>query len=156
MARGWLKNLAFAFALACPGIAAAQAQPVVPVEEPATVAPPVVQSEPDAPQQSVPAPLPSVTAAVRSEVRALRSGPLLIHGNYCGIGNRPGSEPIDSLDIACMHHDACTHTGSLPSCACDDRLRAEATAVARDPATPPDVQAVAIATAASMTVLLCK
>ncbi len=92
----------------------------------------------------------------KSGITALRSGPLLIHGNYCGIGNRPGTEPVDALDTACMHHDACTTTGTLPSCACDDGLRADATLVAQDPATPPDVRAVALATAAGMAVLICK
>lgn len=98
----------------------------------------------------------ALSQIVTSEIKVLRSGPLLIHGNYCGIGNRPGSTPVDPLDTACMHHDTCTKTGTLPSCDCDDRLRAEATAVARDAETPPDVQAVALATAASMTVLICR
>ena len=102
------------------------------------------------------APLPALSRVVKDEVKALRSGPLLIHGNYCGIGNRPGAAPIDPLDVACMHHDACTQSGVLPSCACDDRLRAEASAVAQDPQTPASLQAVALVTAASMTVLLCR
>lgn len=98
----------------------------------------------------------SVGAAVKDDVKALRRGPLLIHGNYCGIGNRPGAPPIDTLDAACMRHDACTRAGKLPSCACDDRLRLEAGTIARDPATPADVQVLAAATTASMAVLICK
>jgi hypothetical protein len=93
---------------------------------------------------------------VKAIVKDLRRGPLLIHGNYCGIGNRPGTAPIDALDAACMRHDACTQTGQLPTCACDERLRIEATAIARDPRTRPDVQAIAAATAGGMTILLCK
>ncbi len=97
-----------------------------------------------------------IGAAARDDIKALRRGPLLIHGNYCGIGNRPGTPPIDALDAACMRHDACTQTGNLPSCRCDDRLRTEATEVAQDPATPADVAALATATAASMKILICK
>ena len=95
-------------------------------------------------------------AAARDDIKALRRGPLLIHGNYCGIGNRPGAPPIDALDAACMRHDACTHTNDLPSCRCDDRLRAEADEIAHDPATPAEIAALATATAASMTLLVCK
>ena len=95
-------------------------------------------------------------AAAKDDIRALRRGPLLIHGNYCGIGNRPGAAPIDDLDAACMRHDACTHTGSIPNCRCDDRLRAEATEIAKDSAIRPDVRAIAAATAAGMAVLICK
>ena len=97
-----------------------------------------------------------IGAAARDDIKALRRGPLLIHGNYCGIGNRPGSSPVDTLDAACMRHDACTHTGGIPSCRCDDRLRAEALEIAQDPATRPDIAALATATAASMVVLVCR
>ena len=97
-----------------------------------------------------------IGAAARDDIKALRRGPLLIHGTYCGIGNRPGAPPIDALDAACMRHDACTHTNDMPSCRCDDRLRAEATEIAQDPATPTDIAALATATAASMAILVCK
>ena len=30
---------------------------------------------------------------------------MLIHGNYCGIGNRPGTPPVDLLDAAQVHGD---------------------------------------------------
>jgi hypothetical protein len=93
--------------------------------------------------------------AAKDDVEALRRGPLLIHGNYCGIGNRPGTEPTDALDVACMRHDACTPTGGLPSCACDQRFRAEATAVAEDPTTPADLKVTAVAAAAAIAVLVC-
>ncbi len=111
--------------------------------------------DPAPPEQTAVA-APSLSRIVKEEIKVLRSGPLLVHGNYCGIGNRSNAVPADPLDLACMHHDACTRTGALPSCACDDRLRAEATAVAQDPATPADVQAIALATAASMAVLICR
>jgi hypothetical protein len=97
-----------------------------------------------------------IKQAVKKDIAILRSGPLLIHGNYCGIGNRPGREPIDALDTACMHHDGCTRTGQLPSCACDNRLRDEALAIAKDPGTPPDIQALALTMVGSMTILICK
>lgn len=95
-------------------------------------------------------------SAARDDIKALRRGPLLIHGNYCGIGNRPGAPPVDALDAACMRHDACTHENDLPSCRCDDRLRIEADEVAHDPATPAEVATLAAATAASMSILICK
>lgn len=98
----------------------------------------------------------SIDKAVKDDVKALRRGPLLIHGNYCGIGNRPGTLPIDALDAACERHDACTHTGTLPSCTCDNRLREEANEIAQDPKTPAEVQALAVAMVGSMTVLVCK
>ena len=65
-------------------------------------------------------------------------GALLIHGNFCGPGNRgPGYPPVDALDAACMRHDACTPLpGNLPHCACRDRLHVEAGRVAHNPATP--------------------
>ena len=97
-----------------------------------------------------------IGAAARDDIKALRRGPLLIHGNYCGIGNRPGATPVDELDAACMRHDACTHTGSVPGCRCDDRLRTEAAEIAQDPSTRPDIRAIAAATAAGMAVLICK
>lgn len=97
-----------------------------------------------------------VGTAVEDDVKALRRGPLLIHGNYCGIGNRPGTPPVDLLDAACMRHDACTHTGQAPNCTCDDRLHDEALSVARDPRTPADLKVLATGVAASMAVLVCE
>lgn len=61
----------------------------------------------------------------------LAPGALLIHGNYCGIGNNgPGMPPIDALDAACMHHDSCTPDEGLPRCACNARFARETRAVA--------------------------
>ena len=98
----------------------------------------------------------SIGDAMKDDVKALRRGPLLIHGNYCGVGNRPGAPPVDALDAACMRHDACTKTDKLPACACDDRLRLEATDIVQDPQTRADIRALAIATASAMAVLVCK
>jgi tRNA(fMet)-specific endonuclease VapC len=72
-----------------------------------------------------------------------RSPSLLIHGNYCGPGNNAPLPPIDALDLACAHHDACTPDGGLPSPACNARLRREADAVAHDPRQPEDLRALA-------------
>ena len=97
-----------------------------------------------------------IAATTKDDVKALRRGPLLIHGNYCGIGNRPGTPAVDLLDAACMRHDACTHTGNLPSCSCDNRLHDEAVAIAQDGRTPVEIKALAATMAASMVVLICK
>ncbi len=71
-------------------------------------------------------------------------GSVLIHGNFCGPGNRgPGHPPIDALDLACARHDACSPplaSGRWATCACHDRLHAEADLVARDPRTSPPVR----------------
>ena len=83
-------------------------------------------------------------------------GALLIHGNYCGLGNRAGRPPIDALDAACMHHDACMPAKGLVSCGCMARLQQEAEAVARDPAQPADVQILASTTAATAALALCE
>lgn len=83
-------------------------------------------------------------------------GALLIHGNYCGLGNRAGRPPIDALDAACMHHDACMPAKGLVSCGCMARLQHEAEAVARDPAQPADVQLLASTTAATAALALCE
>lgn len=75
---------------------------------------------------------------------AIPRGALVFHGNYCGPGNRgPGLPPVDALDRACMHHDACTPSGGLPACACNDRLRREAAAVSGSPRQPQDLRSLA-------------
>ncbi|MET0969025.1 MAG: hypothetical protein ABWY18_07480 [Tardiphaga sp.] len=83
------------------------------------------------------------------------NGATLIHGNYCGAGNRPGKPPIDALDLACMNHDACSPTGAMPTCECNLRLRDEAFAVSRDPRQTPELRSLASLTAAAATVMLC-
>jgi hypothetical protein len=88
---------------------------------------------------------------------AVKHGELVFHGNYCGVGNRKGADPIDALDEACMHHDACTPTGKIQSCACNARLAEEALAITRDPAQPAELQALAslTATAATAGMVMC-
>lgn len=93
---------------------------------------------------------------VASAAAPIDKGALLIHGNYCGLGNRPGRPPIDALDAACMHHDACMPATGLPSCGCMVRLQREAEAGARDPAQPADVQILASTTAATAGLALCE
>ena len=83
-------------------------------------------------------------------------GAFLFHGNYCGPGNRPGTQPVDALDAACMRHDACAPSEGLPSCACNARLQYEAAAVARNPVQPPNIQFLASVTAAGAVLLLCQ
>lgn len=82
-------------------------------------------------------------------------GATLIHGNYCGAGNRPGKPPIDALDLACMNHDACSPTGGMPTCECNARLRDEALAVSRDPRQAPELRSLASLTAAAASVMIC-
>ena len=152
---------------------ATQALPAVPPPLPDAPAPrtplPVEPAPQIAPQATVPLTPPQLVekslhdlwrgnlpAVVKDDVAALRRGPLLIHGNYCGIGNRPGLEPTDPLDAACMHHDACTTDGKMPPCACDDRLRLASTAIAEDPGTAPEMKALALSVAASMAILVCR
>lgn len=86
-------------------------------------------------------------------------GALLIHGNFCGPGNRgPGYAPIDALDLACAHHDACwpdPALGLLPACACNRRLEVEAGLVARDPWSPVETRQTARFIADFATALPC-
>lgn len=80
----------------------------------------------------------------------------VFHGNYCGVGNNgPGLPPIDALDAACMHHDACTPTGRLPSCACNARFLHETRAVSVSPAQPDDLKALATVVEAAIPVIPC-
>ena len=75
---------------------------------------------------------------------AANGGPtFLLHGNYCGPGNNAPLPPIDALDAACAHHDACTPSIGLPTKACNLRLEREAGAVSRDPRQRDDVRAMA-------------
>ena len=74
---------------------------------------------------------------------------MLIHGNYCGLGNNAPLPPIDALDAACARHDACTPNNGLPSRACNLRFQNEATFISRDPRQPDDLRALAGFLAAS-------
>jgi hypothetical protein len=90
---------------------------------------------------------------------SLDRGALLFHGNYCGPGNRAPAPPIDALDAACMHHDACSPdigSGRVPACGCNRRLRYEATMVARDPRQPDDLRKTAQSVADGALLLPCR
>ncbi len=78
---------------------------------------------------------------------------LLVHGNYCGLGNRAPLPPVDALDRACARHDACTPPGGLPSRVCNLDLLREADLISRDPRQPDDVRAAAGFVAFSAAVL---
>ena len=81
----------------------------------------------------------------------------VFHGNYCGLGNNgPGLPPTDALDAACMHHDACTPTGRVPSCACNARFLRESHAVAGSAAQPDDLKALAIMVEAAVPIIPCR
>lgn len=94
-------------------------------------------------------------SGLRSNPAVATDGATLIHGNYCGAGNRPGKPPIDALDLACMNHDACSPTGGVPTCECNARLRDEAAAVSRDPRQAPELRSLASLTAAAATMMIC-
>lgn len=82
---------------------------------------------------------------------------VLIHGNYCGPGNRSPLSPIDALDKACMHHDACSPPrGSLASCACNDRLNREASLVADNVGEPDSLRDTAEFIAGTALALPCR
>lgn len=87
-------------------------------------------------------------------------GAFLIHGNFCGPGNRgPAYSPIDALDLACAHHDSCSprmDSGQLPHCSCHDRLHEEAGLVAVDPNEPASVRKTARFIADGALVLPCE
>ncbi|GJE25219.1 hypothetical protein LKMONMHP_0052 [Methylobacterium organophilum] len=83
-------------------------------------------------QEGLSAP-PPITLPIAPQDNPLSNGDLVFYGNYCGPGSKgPGLPPIDALDAACMHHDACSPavgSGALPSCGCNRRLYKEARAV---------------------------
>ena len=82
-------------------------------------------------------------ALAGSPIAHAQGSALLIYGNYCGPGNNAPLPPIDALDAACAHHDACTpdrDSGLLPTCGCNRRLQIEAGAVARNPYTPSETR----------------
>lgn len=81
----------------------------------------------------------------------------VFHGNYCGPGdNGPGLPPTDALDLACMHHDACTPEGGIPSCACNARFARETRAVVNSSRQPDDLRALAGLVEAAIPVIPCE
>ncbi|KQT46829.1 hypothetical protein ASG52_12240 [Methylobacterium sp. Leaf456] len=106
---------------------------------------------PDAPEIEMPA-----TPKLGSN---LPKGALVFHGNYCGPGSRgAGLPPVDALDRACMHHDACSPPAGrgLPSCACNDQLEREASLVAHTPRLREDLRTTAEFVAVGAKVLACE
>lgn len=86
-----------------------------------------------------------------------RRGNLLIYGNYCGPGNRAPAAPIDALDRACMHHDACSPPrGEIATCGCNGRLHREAEAVAQTPGLPDDTRDMATFIADAALAMPCR
>ena len=87
----------------------------------------------------------------------LTDGSLLIHGNYCGPGNRGYDKtPVDALDAACRHHDLCTPDNGLPSCSCNARLSREAARVARNRRQSADLRQLAAIVASAATIPICQ
>jgi len=93
-----------------------------------------------------------VSPSLAQTASLARRPTILIHGNYCGPGNNAPLAPIDALDTACAHHDACTPDVGLPSKACNDHLRIAAERLANDPRQPPDLRMASgfVASAAAM------
>lgn len=79
---------------------------------------------------------------------------VLIHGNYCGPGNRAPLAPIDALDAACARHDACTPEGALPAKSCNLRLQHEAAMISEDPRQPQDLRFMAGLVSAGASMML--
>ncbi|MDB5505052.1 MAG: hypothetical protein JWR89_4954 [Tardiphaga sp.] len=96
-------------------------------------------------------------AAAADTPAPVKNGELVFHGNYCGVGNRAGADPIDALDAACMHHDACTPSGKVQSCACNAKLVEETGAIMQDPTQSSELKALAslTGTAAAAGMVLC-
>jgi hypothetical protein len=96
-------------------------------------------------------------AAAADTPAVVKNGELVFHGNYCGVGNRAGADPIDALDAACMHHDACTPSGGIQTCACNGRLVEEAGAIVQDPRQSAELKSLAtlVGAAAAAGMTLC-
>ncbi len=100
----------------------------------------------------------SISPALAQDALApVMHGQLVFHGNYCGPGNKGDHPaPVDALDAACMHHDACTVDFELPACSCNERLAQEAAAVASDPRAPTEEREAANFTAEGAAQLPCR
>lgn len=96
-------------------------------------------------------------AIAQDVINGLMHGALVYHGNYCGPGNKGiHPAPVDSLDEACMHHDACTTDGQIPACSCNEKLRTEATRIAQDPRVSEDERQAAEFTTQGVAALPCQ
>lgn len=101
--------------------------------------------------------LSATPASAQDAFAPVMDGALIYHGNYCGPGNKGHHPaPVDALDKACMHHDACVKDFQLPSCACDARLEREAALVAQDARAPDEERAAADFTARGAQALPCQ
>ncbi len=121
------------------------------VASPEGRSPNVARIEPTEPAPAVPAPATPRAPGTK--------GAFVFHGNYCGPGSRgEGLPPIDALDEACMHHDACSPPfgKGLPSCGCNARLTREAALIARRPGTPDDLRIAAEFVSEGAKALACR
>lgn len=84
-----------------------------------------------------------LAGSTMAEPGAMGEPKMLIHGNYCGLGNNAPLPSVDALDAACARHDACTPNGGMPSRACNVRLEREADAISSDPRQSNDLRAMA-------------
>lgn len=92
----------------------------------------------------------------RPDLARVAQGAELYHGNYCGKGQRgEGLAPVDALDAACQRHDACYDAAGRKSCACDEALRQDATAVSDSPGVGPQVREKALSVAEAASVMSC-
>ncbi|RYB01673.1 hypothetical protein [Lichenibacterium ramalinae] len=90
-------------------------------------------------------------------VNGLMHGELVYHGNYCGPGNKGRHPaPVDALDEACMHHDACTVDFQVPACSCNDKLRSASARIAGDPLAPEEERKAAEFTMQGVASLPCR
>ena len=96
-------------------------------------------------------------APPRGDLGNVIAGKELFHGNYCGKGQRgEGLAPTDTLDAACMRHDACYDTAGYSSCACDAALREEATIISDRPETPLEVRRRALSVIEATAAMECR
>ncbi|MCJ2137268.1 hypothetical protein MKK69_25025 [Methylobacterium sp. J-026] len=96
-------------------------------------------------------------ASLKGDLGKVVTGKELFHSNYCGKGQRgEGLPPIDALDAACMHHDACYDTAGYSSCACDAVLRREAGAISDDPDAPLETRRRALSVTEATTAMDCR
>ncbi len=109
------------------------------------------------PTPSTPAGRAEAPAPPKGDLGQVIAGAALFHGNYCGKGQRgEGLPPIDALDAACMHHDACYDTAGYSSCACDAALRREASAVGDDPDVSLEVRRRALSVIEATAAMACR
>jgi hypothetical protein len=96
-------------------------------------------------------------APPRGDLGNVIAGKELFHGNYCGKGQRgEGLPPTDTLDAACMRHDACYESAGYSSCACDAALRREAAVISDDPDTTLEVRRRALSVTEATAGMACR